>query len=309
MVHTPQSTGYDYIDALCLSAHVPLFFLLSGYFTRKTDFPSACKRAVFLSIPFFLWNVLCWAIQLAQGHAGYEWGDVMSIIRGDADIPTWFLRNLIVYSVLMPLFRKRSVALIAACVFLVGALLHVRIGSFPFEGRLITGAGYFLLGFSLRETPLEQLRTCIFNKWKLWLSLGLVASIWAAASQLEAKWMISPLGCMGILAFCIAVDERFPSVSRLTARCGEATFLLFVIHYPCILLCGWYNSVFLPWWNYGYTVLFGLGCLALSTALLALLKQWLPGCLPYVAALKPKSASSRASVCRQEGNRTALARD
>lgn len=284
------------MDAVFLSAHVPVFYLLSGYFVKRTDWHATLQRAVFLAIPYLFWNVIAWLILWVQGRAGWSWGDVSSLLRGYPNMPTWFLRNLIVYTLFLPFLRNRAIAAASAVVLMIGVMIDVHSSFLHSQQRLMGGAVFFLLGFCLRKVPLERIRAYFVNTWKFWFGAGMAASVLFGVFRWESgvTSASSLIGCMGVLALSVALFAYMPRVGRLAARCGEATFLVFVVHFPVILLCGWENSQYLPCWNYGYTVLFGLGCLALAAGLLAFLKKMFPCILPYVAACKPESASLHA---------------
>lgn len=298
MVHTPLSTSWDYMDAVFLGARVPLFFLISGYFTKHTDCVSIFHRVRFLLIPYLLWNTVSWLIMWKQGHTAYLLDAALAVLRGYPNEPTWFLRNLLVYTLFMPLLRSRSAILAIACLLMTASTLDFQIGTVSFQNRLVGGAGYFLFGVWFREIRLERMQLFFLDTWKAWLSAALAASAFSALSQVVSgvASMASLIGCMGMLALCVALERYLPRLGNLLARCGEASFLVFVIHYPAIQLCGWSNSCYLAWWNYGYSFLFAVACLSSALLLLTFLRKVCPGILPYVAARKHGSAKRRVAV-------------
>lgn len=304
MVHMPLNTEYDYVDTVFLSAHVPLFFLLSGYFFKwGCGWVQTLKRIAFLAIPYLLWNALTYWFLKPAIHAESAAGHFITIVFRHPDMPTWFLRNLLIYMVLLALLPTRKWAAAVACLLLATVYGGFLPGWFPLHERFLAGAGLFLAGASLQWVGLQAIHAFLRKTRLIWLSLGVGCSVVAAAGQLyvieEAATCL--IGCMGLLALAVVVDET--RLGPWVARCGEATFLLFVLHYPIILLCGWDNSIWMPEWNYGYTVLFAVGCLVLSVGVISLLKRWCPSALPYVAALKNRGASearsSATSVCTQ----------
>lgn len=287
MVHTPLNTEYDYADVLFLMAHVPVFYCLSGYLTKlASGWRQTLRRVVFLAIPYLLWNAVAYWIQGPSAGAHGAWEHLRAICLTCPNMPTWFLRNLMAYMVLAPLFRSRKWAMVIAVLLFAVVFFDLQPSVIPAHWHLPAGAAFFLMGIALQGIRLDAIRAFFLKTWPIWLGLGAIGSVLMALYHFESSLDSAPslIGCMEILALSVVLAET--RVGHGLARCGEATFLLFVIHYPVILLCGWRDSLFLPGWNYGYTVLVALGCLLLSVGILALLKRWFPQALPYVAALK-----------------------
>lgn len=116
-------------NALCHIA-VPTFFFISGYLfflTRGGGFLKEYKRKLIkrfytLIIPYFIWNVIYIVLSIVIKYKldykhffeeyGYiwelfynscSWGDVMQPLTGPFLYPLWFIRDLIILSIISPI--------------------------------------------------------------------------------------------------------------------------------------------------------------------------------------------------------------
>ena len=109
----------SYVQYICIEVGwitVPLFFLISGFLLfRNYDGSTSCykkkmaRRVYTLLIPYLVWNLIAYIFfayidrQIAPQHFIQSFFALPEMSGGPADHPLWFLRNIIVYTLLAPL--------------------------------------------------------------------------------------------------------------------------------------------------------------------------------------------------------------
>lgn len=175
-----------YIIRLFAGIAVPTFFMISGFlffnnfreFTWNGYKKKMKSRVKSLILPFFLWNVLVWAVLLVgkiammyykgeswdyvinylaekNWHFLWDinhWGDVdhpwlwwTTYTTGPIDLPLWFLRDLIVVTVLSPLIYwvVKTLKIASILILLVAYVLDLWV---VWHGFRITAFFYYSLG-------------------------------------------------------------------------------------------------------------------------------------------------------------------
>lgn len=154
----------NYIATFAVSVAIPLFFAISGYlFFKNYDpkrFLEKWKRRIFtLVIPYLVWNLLGYlavfipsCIPALASHMNnvvtFSFTDfLLTLLYGEGAvgvIVTWFMRNLIIYSILAPAFyfllknRYAGIATLAA-LFVAGVFV-------PYVNGYCMYASYFFFG-------------------------------------------------------------------------------------------------------------------------------------------------------------------
>ena len=293
MVHTPVNTSFDYMDAVFISSHVPCFYFLSGLFIKKTDWKHILQRILFLLIPYILWNNIAFFLQhesIFQNLSTDDFGQTVNlyfhqIILSPADIPFWFLRNLIFYTLLIPFFSAHpKTSFTAVIVLIVMAQASEYFDAIHF-GRNVNGLIFFLLGMMM-----SRHKTTLTQGIRSYGAPILIATVLLSGLAMRYHDIINITGQLvaicGLMSLGMAMTHYLPSLSRKFATMAESCFLLYAIHYPIILICGWKESMYLPWWNYGYSFIFAIACLCLSYVLYIGMRKYTPKILRFVAAVK-----------------------
>lgn len=193
----------DLFVGSCGAAYVPCFFILSGflYFLNITDFSretyksKTLRRIRTLLIPYLLWNLIGMILQIIKctflNYPSYGIIDdgklnLLKLLGGfwniDAGYPYavafWFIRNLIIFSILSPicysLSRSRIIFfafILIICIFgvelygfqyfVLGAFLAMHNRRFLTEGK-ISGILWGIVWVSLSATRLKMAHPPVF---------------------------------------------------------------------------------------------------------------------------------------------------
>lgn len=238
---------------------VPGFFFISGllFFLSKKSYGQKLQTRVHtLLIPYILWNALLLGVYIIALLAGfpqeingksiadYTFMDYLRAFwdRGSYDggnfvpilCPLWYIRNLLIASLLSPLFYYiiryvREFYLLAVAVWWL---------STPHNAFISQTILFFSLGayFSiLSKTPLQ-----IFFKYKKWF-LTLFA-VFAAADIIVHTIYITP---MNLQIHRLALIFNIPILFLLADYCCQqgftskllpnAAFIVFCVHYPIVV--------------------------------------------------------------------------
>ena len=230
---------------------MPVFFIMSGYLffanVDKWDVATYKKkilrRVKTLLIPYLIWNLLM-AIKLKTfsmsmlwsywNPAGtqIDWFGHEQLMTAPANMPLWFLRDLMVVSLLTPiiyiLVRKFGYWLMAVLtvLYLSGVCAFI-------PGLSAYAVFFFTLGafFSIRRTDLIE----IFKRFE-WPAYGL--SVIFAISMLltyHTSVFSSLMLCFritgSIAVFCLASRILSTTSRRLPSLVCNSTYFIYLAHY------------------------------------------------------------------------------
>jgi len=241
---------------------VPGFFFISGYlfFLSKKSYEQKLKDRIFtLLIPYLLWNFLLLLIYLtayAIGYpqvifktniADYNWIDYLRVFwdRGEFDsgnsspllCPLWYIRNLLIMSILSPILYYiikyvREVFLIAV------AIWWMMTNNNAFTPQTIL---FFSLGGYFSILDVNPLKVVI-EKYRLFITLTFV---FAFADILVHVGFSTPFNLMihrmslilNIPTLLLLADwmNKY-GYTRATTFLSQAAFIVFCIHYPIVLI-------------------------------------------------------------------------
>ena len=260
---TNEYACWDFICIAMTATVMPALFLISGYLLAKGYegfdwrwWSRKCGRRVKrLLIPYLAWNALFVGFYLVASHAVprlhqrvvsfglTSWqgafGKIVSFMIDPIDMPTWFMRTLVVYMiaaiVLLPLLRRFKGLLVY--VILAGWFMlswHAGLGAklrftYPFYSILCFVVGMHLM--VLKKSPFEVFR----SKWFLCLVIvGLVGFQWYRLALNRGCTPVrdSSFLLMTPLMFCIG-----PVLGRMAERitCWDfarnSSFFLYTGHF------------------------------------------------------------------------------
>ena len=140
--------GWNLILALncCVHFAVPLFFMLSGAFSKVSTGRQAAKKSIYYFIVFVLSALFYYVLGIYLGGGNISfWDAVYSLINYKYHL--WFLLNMITVTLLSPFLNKLSgkdmkYALILTLVFIIG----FKNLSYAFSGKEPVMMGADLLG-------------------------------------------------------------------------------------------------------------------------------------------------------------------
>lgn len=225
---------------------VPLFYIISGYlFFQKYDNSLKCyknklkKRVFSLLIPYLLWNIIAYLVYAFITHTMQPEDFVQSFWvvnskpgHSPADGPLWFVRTLMMLSIISPVMYCLNKNKYTAFISLILLLLWL-IGCPGFNKGTIIGFTLFNAGAWLAirnyDSYIKEPTRRIFI-----LSLFLYLTIAFLDLQFKGIPWLHNIGILiGILVFFtlpkIAVPNFFDNL-------GGASFFLYCMHEP-VLVC------------------------------------------------------------------------
>lgn len=241
---------------------VPGFFFISGYlfFLSKKSYQQKLEDRIYtLLAPYLLWNLLLLFIYLiayALGHplvifktniADYNWLDYLRVFwdRGEFDYgnsapllcPLWYIRNLLIMSVLSPILYY--IIRYAREVFLIVVAVWWMIpNNNAFTPQTIL---FFCLGgyFSIFDVnPLKIVAdkkglfltlTCIFAVADILVHVG-----FGTPFNLKIHRMSLLLNIPAVLLLADWMNQH--GYNKTTSYLSQAAFIIFCIHYPIVLI-------------------------------------------------------------------------
>jgi surface polysaccharide O-acyltransferase-like enzyme len=243
---------------------VPVFLMVSGALLldpRRTDRPRDFyrKRLSRVGIPLVVWTAVYLAFRaLYLDDGGLDAGEaVRDVAAGSPFLQLYFLYVLVVLYLLTPFLRlvvrhatHRMQAAFAGVLLLLGALDQVlatflEVGEASAATRFLPYAGYFTLGWLLRDLPLTRRQV----RWAFAAFLASVAAtvLLVAVTSIDAGWSspgryvygyLSPtVVVMSVAAFVLlrAWNLKHPPGSRWapgrrTAALSALTFGVYLVH-------------------------------------------------------------------------------
>ncbi|MBR3064635.1 MAG: acyltransferase [Bacteroidales bacterium] len=240
------------------------FFIFSGYFffyhlpagsfSGRWYAGKLKKRVRSLLIPYLFWNLFLVAAIAAKttlfsklgipqnNIEGEMWtvrqGPLYWLVTGPADFPLWFMRDLMVMSVLIPLLwllfkhlpQSGSIALLVLLYFI------------PFNAPFVSWRAYFFFSFGafLGMNSIHMLPFC--QKVKKPAAILAVLSLVTASYWNDAvfhEWLLRvfyPFGMITFMNCCDWMIKKECRKERLT-RLASPVFFIYAVHE--IYLLGW----------------------------------------------------------------------
>ncbi len=257
----------DFVCNAMTAIVLPALFLLSGYLMMRDFSPASYgtklrRRVKRLLIPYVAWNVtfvafyLCVArlvprmrervesFGLSSLHGSF--GKILSFMTDPIDMPTWFMRTLIVYAILsLPLWlllsRWKGILAYGVLAFWFGVTLQQGWGvrlrfTYPFYSTLcFTGGAHLAL---VNRSPFEIFKS---RKWLLFAVVGAAGLFW---HNIQWHWDYSPVRD---ISFMLMLPGLFAAAPYL-CRCANylpnwdffkrSSFFLYTGHFlfcSCVL--------------------------------------------------------------------------
>lgn len=279
---------------------VPGFLFISGYLffrSRKSYAEKLRSRLHTLLIPYVLWNGLLLAGYLAAyalGHpqdingrnmAGFGWTDYLRLFwdRGTFDrgnfvpllCPYWYIRNLLILSVLSPVVyimvrHLRELFLVAVGLW----WMLTPHNAFIPQSILFFSLGAYFSVHGLEPMPLfRRQKTLLTGLCAIFGTADLVVHIlWPTAFNLQ----IHRLALIANIPVLFLVANYFMSRHIQSRLLTNAAFIVFSVHYPLMVVLRKACANHFASANDGVQVLLYLGCVATVTALSLLFCLALP---------------------------------
>lgn len=318
-VYIPNSTFYDhfsYVFSLCMGdVAVPMFFAISGYlffikFSNKSQYVHKLERRVHtLLIPYLCWNAFMilfyWVLQSIpylspffsganQAISTYNFTDFLSAFwdcghwfdgNGTPILqPYWYIRNLIILSILSPVifYYLKRLKWIGVILPLVYWMFTPHLA---FIGQSIT---FFSFGaiFSINNIDVEKQ---VIRRGSVFVIIYFLLLTFEYINHFYLPDLhISFLHRLTVLSGTCALFTlayKYHQKIRIPRSWTESSFLIYTLHYPIMLGVRKLGIHLFPDASQLLTVLLYIGSIALTTAICVLLykvlNNYLPGFLKF----------------------------
>lgn len=288
-----------------LYGRVPYFLILAGYFLgRRITWGKALSRALWLFIPFFIWNLGVFALSHTNGFSWSELPGMLGIgclgshyihICGlPESVPaiavTWFLRDIVVLSLLTPLLVRYKWLVLAG---MVTALCYCRFNFISYPKIMLAPhtCFYYVLGVCLCNFKIEDAYSLFSKKFAPVYAIGFLFAVGYSIYDAHQGGYGPPVtlvgglfGAMMIAYGGVLIERHLPRLSKMLAPCGPACFLVFVLHYPLFFLL----APHVPKWITGTALVWLLPVLvcAFIIDVFLLMKRYTPWLMPYLGHMK-----------------------
>lgn len=245
---------------------VPMFFVFSGYlyFFKISDFTfehyknQSLRRIISLFIPYFLWNIIFIIITIAKNKLFVELGfgeDVLLVSLRDAtyyDIfwggpfvfPLWYVRDLMVMSVLSPLFyfwfSKTKVNGLLILIVLYITTLESDVPGLSTTAITFFGIGSYL---GMHRYDLTELLPK-YNEYKVTLALLalLVATLLGGTIYYELAIRFFILIGVLTLLYLGFLLTRGDKMTAILLKLAPSVFFIYAMH--SIYIINWVKGFF-----------------------------------------------------------------
>jgi fucose 4-O-acetylase-like acetyltransferase len=230
------------LDAWIYSFHMPLFFLLSGFFMEKAvqrPLDRALRdRAKTLLWPYLVWSVLQTLVQIRMSQytsSSYDWTHLLGILWKPV-MQFWFLYVLLLLSLLWLGLRRAGIpALGLLGLALILHLTQKGSGIWAMWDLVCIHGVWFAAGAVLGIMPrvLETMRAAPLSmKMAGWLA-GFAVISWGAMTQADALLQSNILWAVpGVLASLVLAMSLSPNLwlSRGLAWIGRLSLEIYLVH-------------------------------------------------------------------------------
>lgn len=312
------------VHFIVYEGRVPFFLILAGYFLgRKITWHKAIDRAIWLLVPYVLWNVFYYCYFTVDHHQAFHLSGLWQALglysilglnfpglphEGPIIWPSWFLRDIVILSLITPLivrFRKAVIFCLIVC-------LTCDFFTIPHMGGLLKAANtcfFYFLGTCLCDFRIDDAYRILNKRFTPYVVMGLLLAIFLSLFQtlrghtpFNATLLGGLFGALMIAQSGILIETHLPKLSKKLAPCGPACFLVFMLHVPILyiltkILPCWYIESWAIW-------LLPFPVAAFIIAMFLFMKKFTPWLMPYLGHMKiPKSPGAhREKDCRPVSN-------
>lgn len=298
-----------------------IFFILAGYFAcRNITWKKAVVNAWWCFAPFVLWNSVAVMLRIVASPDYWSWSDLLNvrtildvfgfgqitsiIENGDffggsdtANIPLWFMRDLVVLFLLSPVLYRLA-KILFPCLMLLALIppadmlfQHNQFIVFSPYSLLFFVAGCFIRTFSkeaqLRILSYYSLRiiavyvlVVICYGFRVWEYVGYtpdkVPSLPPVLKSLLSIWVLYQIARF--------LEERFKDIGKLALILAPVTFLTFATHMLVFSIIRRVSPHFFT--CTATTILAPIGTFAILTLIFFAMKRWCRPLLHLVAHYK-----------------------
>lgn len=235
---------------------VPVFFIISGYLffanVEEWNFvvyrQKICRRLKTLLLPYLLWNLLM-AVKLRtfswdmfwvfSSHVGMQtdWLGHENWMTAPANMPLWFLRDLMVVSLLTPIIYI-VVKRLGWYVMAPLALLYLSgIGAFAIPGFSMYAVFFFSLGAFVGIRKMDLVATVLCYEKPAYLASILLACLMTVTYHTTAfsSLMLCFRLTSSVAVLCVARRILSKTDKRLPRVAADSSYFIYLAHYVFFL--------------------------------------------------------------------------
>ena len=210
---------------------MPTFFVMSGYlffantdtFSRNIYKQKIGRRVKTLLIPYIIWNLLM-AVKLKTFN--------LSIFVNPANMPLWFLRDLMIVSLLTPIIymgvKKLNywIFLLLLPIYLTG-IWAIQPGPNPYA------ICFFTLGAYLSIKKINLIIACLkLEKVAYFLTVLLALAMILTYSSIAYSWLVLCFRVISVVTvFCLAYRILSRTSKRIPQTACDASYFIYLAHY------------------------------------------------------------------------------
>lgn len=210
---------------------MPTFFVMSGYlffanadtFNRDIYKQKIGRRVKALLIPYIIWNLLM-AVKLKTFN--------LSIFVSPANMPLWFLRDLMIVSLLTPIIyigvKKLNywIFLLLLPIYLTG-IWAIQPGPNPYA------ICFFTLGAYLSLKKINLIEACLrLKNTAYFLSVLLALAMILAYPSIASSFLILCFRVVSVVAvFCLAYRILSRTTKRIPQTACDTSYFIYLAHY------------------------------------------------------------------------------
>lgn len=232
----------DYLDYAIYLFHMPLFFMVSGYFYKKSGkienikeyFKFIGKKIINLGIPYIIFSVIFVILNsISSGtNSNYSLFDILNLYKTPIG-HFWFLYDLIIIFILMPIFESiikndkilLVLLLIGKGLFTIYDISILGLTTF-FNNGIYFYIGYFLIK-NINELTSEKSKKIL----NVVLFIGLSFLMFLLAKKNILNDFILIIGILlAVLGSYIALSIIKKYDSKLLAILGKYSFQIYLMH-------------------------------------------------------------------------------
>ncbi len=219
---------------------IALFFLLAGYFMPREAAPCA-KRAIKLAYTWVIWMIIP-SLFYIWGGMDWEWQRGLGWGVGAYNAPMWFLRNLVIFQLMMagliairflPKYAVPFAITLACCAYFTEWAQHITI---CFDYLMVVA-----LGFCLRSIKLGSIYNYLQKNMLILAAMALIILLQPELiRELGLTWDVKyripniPVRMMAytllMLLSGIAIAKYLPRIAEPIAVVGRCMLFIFVAH-------------------------------------------------------------------------------
>lgn len=233
--------GWAFFDYLIYTVHMPVFFVISGYFFDQSYAKGAAHfardRLMTVVWPYFLWSVL----HLAAQYLGSQLNLVNTVVDAsrfvqilwDPVSPFWFLYALAAALIVSALLRPLNPLLIAAaCV--AAMLILSRTPHLQVVDDIVYGLAYFSLGRAVRRQNWLPLPATLPVALSALVFIGCVIAGFRANIEMRLDIPAALAGLVLVYQIALRLPPSSKAAAMLNAL-GRYSMGIFVMHVTVIV--------------------------------------------------------------------------